>query len=125
MLTYRLLLLCKFLGVVAYAGGLAGSFLSSAPAERKRAAHLVASPALIVTWAAGAALAGKLGVRLIELWVIGGFALSLVSQLALITSVSRGSRSPAALACSAAPLALVLALMVFRPTWAQLAQELP
>lgn len=125
MSTYRLLLLCKFLGVVTYAGGLAGSFLASAPEERKRAVHLVASPGLLVTWAAGAALANLLGLRLIELWLFGGFALSLISQLALVASVARGRRSLAALACSAGPLAGVLALMVFRPTWAQLALVLP
>lgn len=43
---YRLLLLCKFLGVAGHAGGLAGSFLASAPEER-RGALMVYRP----TWA--------------------------------------------------------------------------
>jgi hypothetical protein len=116
---YRLLLLCKFLGVTGYAGGVAGGLIASAPLERKRAAHWLASPALLVTWAAGAALAAQLGVRLVELWLVAGFALSLVAQLALVTTVGRGRRSPGAVAACVVPLALVLGCMVYRPTWAQ------
>jgi hypothetical protein len=115
---YRLLLFIKLLGVTGYAGGLAASFLASQPHERKRAAHRLASPALLVTWAAGFALASRLGLPLTELWLLAGFGLSFASQLALIFAVTRHLRSPPAIAAATLPLLIVLYLMVYRPTWA-------
>jgi hypothetical protein len=117
MLTYQLLLLVKFVGVVIYGGGLVAAFVSSSLAERKRAVHRIASPALLVIWVAGFLLTVKLGVSLLELWIVGGLAFSFVSQGALVRSVVRDARSTSAFLFAALPLVIVLGLMVFRPTW--------
>ncbi|ADO68323.1 hypothetical protein [Stigmatella aurantiaca] len=120
MLTYRLLLLLKFAGVILYGGGLIGSFAATALADRKRAVHAIASPGLVVTWFAGYLLTTQLLIPLTEFWILGGILLSLVSQLALVYSVSRDRRTVATFAAAFFPLFLVLALMVFRPTWSEL-----
>lgn len=117
MATYRLLLLLKLVGVVAYAGGLVGAFLATAPADRRRAVHAVASPGLLVIWVAGYLLVRRLGVPLTEPWIAGAVALSLVSLLALVHSAARDRRTHTAFATAVVPLFAVLFLMVFRPTW--------
>lgn len=117
---YRFILVLKLVGVIAYAGGLAGAFFAEAPADRRRAVHAVASPALLVVWTTGYALTSQLGVALTELWVLGALVLSLGSVLALVHSVTRERRTPAAFAAAAIPLVAVLVLMVFRPTWERL-----
>jgi hypothetical protein len=118
MAYYRVILLFKFVGVLLYAGGLIGSFVATSLVDRKRAVHAVASPGLVITWSAGYLLITQLHVALTELWILGAIVLSLVSQLALVYSVSRDRRTVGALIMSGAPLFLVLVLMVFRPTWA-------
>jgi hypothetical protein len=117
---YRVVLVLKFVGVFLYVGGLTASFVASTPGDRKRAVHAVASPGLVVTWLGGYLLTTRLGVPLTECWVVGALIFSFVSQLALVRSVSR-ERSAVALVATSAPLLLVLVLMVFRPTWAELA----
>ena len=117
---YRLILLFKLVGVLLYAGGLITAFAAGSLKERKRAVHAIASPGLVLTWAAGYSLTMQLHLALTELWIIGGLGLSLVSQLALVYSVSRDRRTVPALLATAIPLFLVLALMVFRPTWSDL-----
>ncbi|WP_394824657.1 hypothetical protein [Pendulispora albinea] len=121
MLTYRLLHLLKFLGVILYAGGLIGSFVATSLPERKRAVHAIASPGLLLTWVTGYLLTTQLNVPLTELWIVGGIGFSLLSQLALVHSVSRDRRTVGAFAFAFGPLFLVLLLMVFRPTWASFA----
>ena len=117
---YRLILLFKLVGVLLYAGGLIAAFVATALKERKRAVHAIASPGLVLTWAAGYSLVTQLHLALTELWIVGGLGLSLVSQLALVYSVSRDRRTVGTLLATAIPLFLVLALMVFRPTWSDL-----
>lgn len=117
---YRLLLVLKLAGVLVYAGGLTASLLATSTEQRRRAVHAVASPGLLVIWAAGYLLASHAGVALTELWVLGGLVLSLGSQMAL---VYRGARAEAGLGSavsSVAPVAVALVLMVFRPTWSAL-----
>jgi hypothetical protein len=118
MHAYQILRLIKFLGVILYAGGLIGSFVATAHADRKRAVHAVASPGLVVTWIAGYLMTTQLQIPLMELWVIAGLVLSLVSQLALVHSVARDRRTLGAFVSTVAPLFVVLLMMVFRPTWA-------
>ena len=118
MAYYRFILLIKFVGVLLYAGGLIGSFVATSLVDRKRAVHSVASPGLVITWSAGYLLITQLHVPLTELWILGAIVLSLVSQLALVYSVSRDRRTVGAFVMSGVPLFLVLVLMVFRPTWA-------
>ena len=117
---YRLILLFKLVGVLLYAGGLIAAFVATSLKERKRAVHAIASPGLVLTWAAGYSLTTQLHLPLTELWILGGLGLSLVSQLALVHGVSRDRRTVPALLATAIPLFLVLALMVFRPTWSDL-----
>lgn len=116
MAVYQLLRLLKFSGVMLFAGGTVGSFIASAPAERRLAVHGLASPGLLITWTAGYLLAVSLGIGLGELWTLGGLLLSFAAHLGLLRSVNR-PRSTSAIVIVAAPLFLVLLLMVFRPTW--------
>ncbi|WP_437737503.1 hypothetical protein [Sorangium sp. So ce1335] len=116
---YQLVLTLKFLGAMGYAGGLVASFVAADPHERKLAVHRIASPSLLATWCAGYALAALGGFRMFELWVVGGLALSVGSNVALVYCVSRDRRGPGAFSCAALPLAGVVGLMVLKPTWAQ------
>lgn len=120
MTFYRLLLLAKLLGVMAYAGGVVAAFVASAEAERKRAAHGVASPALLVVWTTGYGMVVLSGVSLVELWILGGLVASVVSQGAVIRAVTRGDRGRGALVATILPLVIAVALMVWKPTWAGL-----
>ncbi len=120
MAYYRIILLIKFVGVLLYAGGLIGRFVATSLVDRKRAVHAVASPGLVVTWSAGYLLTTQLHVALTELWIIGAIVLSLASQLALVYSVTRERRKISGFVTSVGPLFLVLVLMVFRPTWAEM-----
>jgi hypothetical protein len=116
---YRSLLLLKLLAVLGYAAGLGGGLLASSLPERQRAVHRLASPALLGVWLSGYVLAERLGVGLLELWVLGGLCGSFVSLGALIASLHTARRvGPGAL--SVAALVVVLALMVYRPTWSNL-----
>jgi hypothetical protein len=121
MLIYRLLLLLKFIGVVLFAGGLVASALGGTLAERRRAVHKVASPGLLLIWISGYFLADRLFIPISEAWIVGGFALSLLAQLGLAGSVAREPWRKAPFALAAGSLLLVLALMVFRPTWGSFA----
>lgn len=116
--TYRLVLLVKLLAVLLYAGGLVTSLVSTVPAERKRAVHGIASPALLVIWATGYGLTAMQGISMGELWILGALGLSLASQLGLVFGVSRSWRTGAMAAAAGIPLIVVMALMVFKPTWA-------
>lgn len=116
--TYRLVLLVKLLAVLLYAGGLVASLISTVPAERKRAVHGIASPALLAIWATGYGLTAMQGISMGELWILASLGLSLASQLGLVFGVSRAWR-PAVMGTAAGlPLIVVVALMVFKPTWA-------
>ena len=106
----------KFSGVMLFAGGTVASFVAHAAAERRLAVHGLASPGLLVTWTAGYLLAVSQGVGLRELWTLGGLVLSFGAHLGLLRSVNR-PRSTSAIVTVAAPLFIVLLLMVFRPTW--------
>lgn len=117
MILYRSLHLLKFFGIMLLAGGVVGSFVAGTAVDRKRAAHAIASPGLLLTWLAGYSLSLFLGVALSELWVLGGLSLSFGAHLALLRSVEC-ERSTASVLSVVGPLLLVLVLMVFRPTWA-------
>lgn len=119
MLVYRALLLLKFTGLLALAGGTLAGLLAATAAERKRAVHHFASPGLLVTWGAGYLLSTLLGVALTELWTLGGLTLSFGSHLALVHAAAHGP-SKLLTILVVLPLFSTLALMVFRPTWAGL-----
>ncbi|XXX77071.1 hypothetical protein WMF30_56420 [Sorangium sp. So ce134] len=119
MIAYRCILALKFLSIMGYAGGAAGAFLCEDPAARKRAVHRVASPSLLATWLSGYALLVLNGWPLLELWIAGALLLSLAANAALVYCVSRDRRDLSAFLWSALPVACVVVLMVFKPTWAQ------
>lgn len=114
---YRLLLVLKLVSVLAYGGGLVAAFVASAPEERRRAVHKIASPALLAIWVTGYGLASMLGISLMELWLMAALVLSLASQIALVRAVSKDERSRADFWAATVPLVVVVMLMVFRPTW--------
>lgn len=118
-LLHQLLLFTKLVAVLAYAGGACAALLGGSLPERRRAVHRVASPALLSVWLSGYLLAESLGVGLLELWVLGGLVGSFVSLAALIASLHVEWRAVFS-ATVVAALVLVLALMVFRPTWGDL-----
>lgn len=117
---FRLFLLAKFAGVLGYAGGLVAAFVASAPEERRRAVHGVASPAMLLTWLAGYGAAAQLGASLLEPWLAGSLGLSFLSQVALVLGPGRGRAGRGAFAAAVAPLGVVLVLMIWRPTWSAL-----
>jgi len=117
MVFYHLLRVLKFLGIMLFAGGSIASFVARESGDRKLAVHALASPGLLLTWAAGYALSLTLGVGLRELWTLGGLVLSFFAHLALLRSVNH-MRSAFAISTVALPLFAVLLMMVFRPTWA-------
>lgn len=114
---YQFVLVLKFLGVMGFSGGLVAAFVSSDPEARKRAAHRIASPCLLVTWACGFTLAGLAHWPASELWLVGGLALSLIANAVLVICVTRGLRGAGAFFATVAPVAATVALMVFKPTW--------
>jgi hypothetical protein len=113
----RVLLVIKLVAVLGYAGGLAAAFMPASLLERRRAVHRIASPALLVVWLSGVLLTLEQSVPITEAWIAGGLALSLASQLALVRSVTRDLRTTRSFLAAAVPLAAVIYLMVFRPTW--------
>jgi uncharacterized membrane protein len=122
MTVYNLVLIAKLLSVLSYAGGLIAAFVAQEPAERRLAVHSIASTGLLATWSTGIALAWLSGVKLFELWIVVSFALSLISQLALVYSVLKQDRSATAFTRCALPLGLIIGLMVVKPTWSTFIQ---
>ena len=116
LILYRWLLFAKLAAVLVYAGGALTSLLLSSLDERRRAVHRVASPALLVIWLSGYGLAQAQGLSLGELWLLGGLCGSFVSVAALVVGLHVPRRGQAG-AVALSSLGLVLALMVFRPTW--------
>jgi hypothetical protein len=70
-----------------------------------------------VVWASGYVLTQVRGIALTELWVLGAWLSSFISQLAVIHSVEKNVRTPRALVIAVVPLLLALGLMVVRPTF--------
>lgn len=113
--------LVKFSSVLAYAGGVGIALSSAGVAEKKRAVHLFASPALVLVWLSGYLLTLYQGVPLSELWIVGGFLLSLVSHVLLTRAGRAAKASPWDRVAVLLTLGSALLLMVFRPTWWSLA----
>lgn len=112
----------KFLALLVYAAGFGAGLANLETTTRKRAIHLLASPALIVVWLCGYLLTFYTGVSLTQLWVVGGFAFSLIAHL-VVTRVARHPRvTTGQRALALGLVAVALCLMVFRPTWWSLAQ---
>lgn len=112
--------LLKFASILAYAGGVGVGLGGTHVRVKKRAVHLLASPALVAIWLSGYVLSLHQRVSLGEAWLVGGFVTSFVAQL-LLTRAARDPSVPrrtlvAVIAC----LGATLAFMVFKPTWGSL-----
>jgi hypothetical protein len=116
---YQFLLVLKLLAVLGFAGGIVGAFVSNEPLDRKRAAHHVASPSLLVVWVTGYLLLHLSGGSPMELWTLGGLVLSLLANVLLGMCVATGRRGLGPFLGVAAPVICAVFLMVLRPTWAQ------
>jgi hypothetical protein len=109
--------LVKFASVFAYAGGVGVGLFGDTVQTRKRAVHLLASPALLVVWLSGYLLSIQMRVALHEAWVLGGFLCSLLAH-GLLTRAARQETPPRSLCVVIlASLGGALAFMIFRPTW--------
>jgi len=113
------ILVVKLVAAMGFGGGLVAAFVADDQARRQRAVHWIASPCLVSTWGLGFALLAVRRLPLTELWVVGALLLSVGAHLAAVSAVSRESRSKLDAAVSLAPVVGTLALMVFKPLWAQ------
>ena len=114
---YRICLVCKLVGVALYAGGIVAAFVATTKKERHFATHWITSIAITIIWTAGSVLAAQLKVRLFELWILGGFAMTLVSKGVLVRSLYREKPLPRDMIATGISFVVAIALMVFRPTW--------
>lgn len=114
---YATVLILKFLGVMAYAGGAVAAYLAPDVAARKRLAHRVAAPALTLVWFAGYTLITIRTLPFTELWILAGALGSLVANIALIRNAGRAELSRWAWLGTAVPVVVVVACMVLKPTW--------
>jgi hypothetical protein len=119
MTIYQCVLVLKFLSVMGFAGGAIGVFLATEDDARKRAVHRIASPSLLLVWLLGYALLMIHGWPLFELWVVSSVVLSVITNGVLSYCAARSKAGPMELFCTIVPLVAIVALMVFKPTWAQ------
>ncbi|MGE0785162.1 MAG: hypothetical protein AB7S26_05690 [Sandaracinaceae bacterium] len=117
MTIYLVLRFVKLTAVLGYAGGLVGRFTATEPSLQRRSVHRIASPAMLVVWSSGLALASVSGTSFGELWIVLGLVLSLASLLCLVWSVSRPVHLVRACAGAVVPLLLTVGVMVLRPRW--------
>lgn len=108
--------LVKFSGLMLLGAGALGGTLASDPRDRRRAAHLIASPGFLLTWMGGFMLIKGLGHKLWSPWIVGAALCSIVAMNALHWSVARADRPRRASGCVIAlALLTALCLMVWRP----------
>ncbi len=120
MTLYGMVRILKFVAVMTYVGAVIAGFTAASAQDRQQAVHAVASPALLAIWVAGYALACLRGTSTTELWIVGGFLMSLTSSLVLVYSAAKGARTGRVFAGCVVPLGLAIALMVLRPKWSLL-----
>lgn len=119
MTLWLVLRLAKFVGVVAFAMGIALALAPTADADmarvRQRAAYWLATPGFIVTWIAGWGMARQYAISLGEPWISISMLTSLVALHETIRDVEPGRpRSRARTAMIVIALFVSLAAMVIR-----------
>ena len=115
MLWLRLL---KLLGVgLLFAGTLSVVLPFDMPLlTRRKLAFGIAVPGLFVSWGAGLAIAMLAGHSLLSTWILGSFALSILSVQGVMYAAAREGRAGlGASVVAIVPLILTVALMVWRP----------
>ncbi|MGH7271694.1 MAG: hypothetical protein ACREJ3_14785 [Polyangiaceae bacterium] len=114
-----LILLLRFIKFLAVAGLFAGSIGAFVPRDlrdRRIFAYAIAGPSLGVTWACGFGLVAQEDVPLMQVWILGAFALSIFSLQAVLFAVGKeGRRGPGVAIAILAPLVATVALMVWKP----------
>jgi hypothetical protein len=116
-LQLSLLRFAKFAAVMAYASGVGMGLSNLSVPTRKRAVHLLASPALLAAWLAGYGLTLYVGVALTELWVVLGFAASFIAHFFLTHAARRTTVRVLDRVLVLGLVCAVLLFMVLRPTW--------
>lgn len=104
-----LLHLAKYVGVLAFAMGVALALAPGHARVRQRAAHWLATPGFVLTWIAGWGMAREAAIPLAQPWITISMAASLVALHEAIRAVEPGRESSRARA-SLALLALFVAL---------------
>ncbi len=116
MSLYVVLKLLKWIGVLAFTAGVAGAVLPHALADRRRAAHWLATPGIVLMWMGGYGLTREAGISMGSAWVAGAMLLSLVTLQAVVWGVERAERGRALVGGVAVITLLAsLVLMVARP----------
>jgi hypothetical protein len=114
---YPWLLLLKLSAVLVYAGGYLAAYVADDVSTRKRAAHRIASPALLVTWLSGFGLLMLMGLPLFEAWTVVPLLLSVLANGVVTFLVERDVRKPSAWLAPAFLVVVIVGMMVFKPTW--------
>jgi hypothetical protein len=102
--------LLKWIGVLAFAMGIAGALLPNEQRIRQRAALWIAAPGFVLAWFAGYGMTKQLGLSLGEPWI----SISMVASMAALHETLRATepgRTPSRLHAS-----LVLALLLISLT---------
>lgn len=111
-----LLRFVKFCGVSALMGGALALLVCRDWGDRRRLVFRLIGPGFGVTWTAGFLLVNQLSVSLLEAWVLGSMALSMLSLLIALFSISKPERDTTlANILILLPLGLALFFMIWRP----------
>jgi hypothetical protein len=114
-----MLLALRFMKVLAVAGVFAGSVGAVLPrdlADRRLFAYAVAGPSYGLAWLLGFCLVAQEEQPFLQLWILGGLALSFFALQAVLFAVGKeGRRGPGVAVAILAPLVATVALMVWRP----------
>ncbi len=102
--------LLKYVGMLMFAMGIAGTLLPNDQRVRQRAALWIATPGFVLTWFAGYGMTRELGLSLGEPWI----SISMVASMAALHETLRASepgRTPSRLHA-----ALILGLLLISLT---------
>ena len=106
----------KFLGVVLFAAGAAGTFASGEWKIRQRYAYFLAAPGFLMTWIGGYMMVDHFGHDLFSGWIVGAFICSIISINIVHWTAAKPGRGNNMLALVAlGGLVVATALMVWRP----------
>lgn len=107
----------KFASVLTYVAGVGVGLAPVEVPTKKRAVHLLASPALVAIWLSGYVLTLFQRLPIGEAWIVGGFVSSVASQVLLTRAARERAASARTRAAVLLTLGTTLYFMVFRPTW--------